>query len=264
MPKHDYPGSVSGRSLHRCTRALITISGRMVSNRAGGGCMGLLSDVRISIRTLNKNRTFTIAAVLTVATGVGATTAIATIVDSILLRPLPYPDSQRIVQVISYRKEGAATVPAPSMARPYLLGVSERSRSFSTVGTFVSFSNITRRRLTMMVAGQVGAAELNGTRISPVLFSMLGAQAQLGRLFAPGDERPERNRLIVLSDRAWRGQYLGDPSVAGSSMPIDGRLYTVVGIMSAGFAFPDAATDFWIPLTSAPVPPPSEPRSDSP
>jgi len=80
--------------------------------------MGLLSDIRISIRTLTKNRAFTIAAVLTVAIGIGATTAIATIVDSILLRPLPYPDSERIVQVISYRQEGAATVRAPSMARP--------------------------------------------------------------------------------------------------------------------------------------------------
>src|SRR5262245_8165646 len=226
--------------------------------------MGLLSDIRISIRTLTKNRTFTIAAVLTVAIGVGATTAIATIVDSILLHPLPYPDSERIVQVISYRKEGAATVRAPSMARPYILGLSERSRSFSSVGTFDSFSNITRRRLTMMVAGQFGAAELYGTRISPVLFSMLGAQSQLGRLFAPGEQRPGRNRLIVLSDRAWRAQYLGDPSVVGSPLTIDGRLYTVAGIMSAGFAFPDALTDFWIPLTSAPVPPPSEPRSDSP
>jgi putative ABC transport system permease protein len=226
--------------------------------------MGLFNDVRISIRTLTKNGAFTIAAILTVAIGVGATTAIATIVDSILLRPLPYPDSERIVQVISYRQEGAATVRAPSMARPYILGLSERSRSFSSIGTVDSFSNITRRRLTMTVAGQFGAAELYGARISPVLFSMLGAQPQLGHLFAPGDERPERNRLIVLSDRAWRAQYLGDPGVLGSSMTIDGRLYMVIGIMSPGFAFPDAATDFWIPLTSAPVPPPSEPRSDSP
>jgi putative ABC transport system permease protein len=226
--------------------------------------MGLLSDIPISIRTLTKNRAFTIAALLTVAIGVGASTAIATIVDSILLRPLPYPDSERIVQVISYRREGAATVRAQSMARPFILGLSERSRSFSSVGTVDSFSNITRRRLTMTVAGHFGAAELYGTRISPVLFSMLGAQPQLGRLFAPGDERRERNQLIILSDRSWRAQYRGDAQVLGSSMTIDGRLYTVVGIMSPGFAFPDAQTDFWIPLTSAPVPPPSEPRSDSP
>src|SRR5688572_17317175 len=198
--------------------------------------MGLLSDLRISIRTLTKNGAFTIAAVMTVAIGVGATTAIATIVDSILLRPLPYPDSERIVQVISYRQEGAATVRTPSMARPFILGLSERSRSFSSVGTFDSFSNITRRRLTMTVAGQLGTAELHGTRMSPVLFSMLGARPHLGRLFVPGDERPDRNRLIILSDRAWRAQYAGDPGVLGSSLTIDGRLYTLVGIMAPGFA----------------------------
>ena len=226
--------------------------------------MGFWSDIRISVRTLTKNRAFTIAAVLTVAIGIGSTTAIATIVDSILLRPLPYPDSDRIVQVISYRHEGAATIRSASMARPFIVGLRERSRSFSDVGVFDSFSNITRRRLTMTIPGQLGTAELYGTRISPVLFSMLGAQPQLGRLFVPGDERPERNRLIILSDRSWRAQYAGEPRVLGSSLTIDGRLYTLVGIMSPGFAFPDAQTDFWIPLTSAPVPPPSEPRSDSP
>ena len=226
--------------------------------------MGVWSDIRISVRTLTKHRAISIAAVATFAIAIASTTAIATIVDSILLRPLPYADSDRIVQVISYRQEGAATVRSASMARPFILGLSERGRWFTDVGVFDSFSNITRRRLAMTVAGRLGAAELLGTRLSPVLFSMLGAQPQLGRLFAPGDERPDRNQLIVLSDRSWRAQYAGDPRVIGSSLTIDGRPYTAVGIMSPGFAFPDAETDFWIPLTSAPVPPPSEPRSDSP
>jgi putative ABC transport system permease protein len=226
--------------------------------------MDLRRDIRISVRTLSRHRAFTIAAVSTFAIAVGSTTAIATIVDSILLRPLPYPDSDRIVQVISYRREGAATIRSGSMARPFILGLSERSRSFSELGAFDSFSNITRRRLAMTVADEGGAAELYGTRISPMLFSMLRAHPQLGRLFAPGDERPERNRLIILSDRSWRAQYGGDPRALGSSLAIDGRPYTLIGIMSPGFAFPDAETDFWIPLTPAAVPPPSEARSDSP
>ena len=226
--------------------------------------MELGRDIHIAVRTLTKNPAFTMAGVLTVSIGVGSATAIATVAESILLRPLPYPHSDRIVQVISYRQEGAATVRTPSMARPFLLGLSERTQSFSSVGVFDSFSNITRRRLTMTVLGQFGTAELSGTRISPALFSMLGARPQVGRLFVPGDDRPERNRLIVLSDRAWRAQYAADPAVLGSSLTIDGQLYTLVGIMSPGFAVPDAQTDFWIPLTSAPVPPPSEPRSDSP
>ena len=222
------------------------------------------NDVRIAVRTLTRDRAFTAAALLTLALGIGSTTAIATIADAILLRPLPYPESDRIVQVISYRHEGAATVRSSSMARPFILGLSERNHSFSDFGVFDSFSNITRRRLTLTISGHSGAAELYGTRISPVLFSILSAHQQLGRLFAPGDDRPERNRVIIISDRSWRAQYGGDRGVLGSSVTIDTQPYTLIGILSPGFEFPDAQTDFWIPLTSAPVPPPSAPRSDSP
>ena len=224
----------------------------------------LTADLRVSIRTLFRHRAFTIAAVLTFATGIGAASTIATIVDAVLLRRLPYPDSERLVQVVSYRQEGAATIRASSMSRPFIVGVGERNRSFAALGMYDSFSNVTRRRLTMTVTGSFGTAELLGTRMSPVLFGMLGAEPQLGRLFIPGDDLPERNRIIILSDRGWRAQYGGDPRVLGSSLTIDGRPYTLVGIMSPGFAFPDAQTDFWIPYTSAPGLAPSAPRSDSP
>jgi putative ABC transport system permease protein len=207
--------------------------------------MGLWNDVRIALRTLTKDRAFTVAALLTLALGIGATAAIATIVDAILLRPLPYPDSHRIVQVVSYRQEGVATVRASSMARPFILGLSERNRSFSDFGVFDSFSNITRRRLAITVAGHFGAAELHGTRISPVLFSILGAHPQLGRLFAPGDDRPERNHVIIIGDRSWRALHQGDRGVLESSLTIDGQPYALIGIMSPGFEFPDAQTDFW-------------------
>jgi hypothetical protein len=220
----------------------------------------LTADLRISIRTLFRQRAFTIAAVLTFAIGIGAASAIATIVDAVLLRPLPYPDSERIVQVVSYRME-AATVRTVTMARPFILGLGQRSRSFAALGVYDSFSYVTRRRLTMTVTG---TAALLGTRMSPVLFGMLGAQPQLGRLFIPGDDLPERHRIIILSDRAWRAHYGSDPGAIGSSLTIDGRPYTLVGIMSPGFAFPDAQTDFWIPYTSAPGLAPSEPRSDTP
>src|SRR5262245_50429327 len=139
--------------------------------------MTLWDDVRISLRSLGRDRTFTAAAILTLALGVGSTTAIATVVDSILLRPLPYPDSDRIVQVINFRTEGATTIRSASMARPWILGLRERTHSFSGFGVFDSFSNITRRRLTMTIAGRSGAGELHGTRVSPELLSMLGARA---------------------------------------------------------------------------------------
>ena len=158
---------------------------------------------------------------MTFAIGIGAASGIATIVDAVLLRPLPYPDSERIVQVVSYRME-AATVRTVTMARPFILGLGQRSRSFAALGVYDSFSNITRRRLTMTVTG---TAALLGTRMSPVLFGMLGAQPQLGRLFIPGDDLPERHRIIILSDRAWRAHYGSD---AGSDrIVVDDRRQAV-------------------------------------
>jgi putative ABC transport system permease protein len=224
----------------------------------------LTADLRISIRTVFRHRAFTIAAVLTFAIGIGAASAIATMVDSVLLRPLPYPDSERVVQVISYRVEGGPPVRAASMARPFILGLEKRSRSFAAFGVYGSFSYVTRRRLTMNITGSFGAAALLGTRMSPVLFGMLGATPQVGRLLIPGDDLPQRNRVIILSDRSWRAHYGSDPGVIGSSLTIDGRPYTLVGVMRPGFAFPDAQTDFWIPYTSSPGLLPSEPRSDTP
>ena len=224
----------------------------------------LIADLRVSIRTLFRERAFTIAAVLTFAIGIGAASAIATIVDAVLLRPLPYPDSERIVQVVSYRVEGGPPVRALTMARPFILGLDQRSRSFAAFGVYDSFSYVTRRRLTMNITGSFGTAALLGTRMSPVLFGMLGATPQVGRLLIPGDDLPERNRIIILSDRSWRAHYGSDPGVIGSSLTIDGRPYALVGVMSPGFAFPDAQTDFWIPYTSFPGLAPSEPRSDTP
>lgn len=224
----------------------------------------LRQDVRYALRTMVRNPSFTIAAVVTLALGIGATTAVFSVVDAILMRPLPYKNSDRIVRIVSHRMDGSKPVRTWTMARPYFIGLRERAHTLSAVGAYDSFSNLTRQRLTMPIAGELGAAELLGTRMSPVLFSILGVQPVLGRFFEVPEEQPGRNNVIILSDRAWRAHYGGDPSLLGRLFTLDGRGYSLVGIMPAGFEFPDRQTDFWIPLTSAPVPPPSAPRSDSP
>lgn len=224
----------------------------------------LLQDVRYAVRTMTRNPSFTIAAVVTLALGIGATTAIFSVVDAILLRPLPYKNSDRIVRIVSHRMDGSTPVRTWTMAWPYFVGLRERTHTLSAVGGYDSFSNLTRQRLTMPVEGEQGAAELFGTRMSPVLFSMLGVQPALGRFFDVPEEQTGRNNVIILSYRAWRAHYGGDPSVLGRLFTLDGRGYSLVGVMPAGFEFPDRQTDFWIPLTPAPVRPPSVPRSDSP
>ena len=224
----------------------------------------LRHDLRYAVRTMVRNPSFTLVAAATLAIGIGATTAIFSVVDSILVRPLPYQGSDRVVHIVSHRSEGGKDVRGWGMSQRYFVGLRERTRTLSAVGGYDSFSNLTRQRLAMLMEGSDGAAQLLGTRMSPVLFSMLGAQAQIGRVFDLAEERPDRHNVIILSHRAWRAHYGGDANVLGRSLTLDGRPYSLIGVMPQAFHFPDRLTDFWIPLTPAPVPPPSAPRSDTP
>ena len=224
----------------------------------------LRHDLRYAARTLVRNPSFTLVGTATLAIGIGATTAIFSVVHSILVRPLPYREADRVVHVVSYRREGPTEVRGWGMSQRYFVALRERTKTLAAIGGYDSFSNLTRQRLAMMVEGGDGAAQLLGTRMSPVLFSMLGAQAQIGRVFDLAEERPARHDVVILSHRAWRAHYGGDANALGRSLTLDGRPYSLIGVMPQGFHFPDRQTDFWIPLTPAPVPPPSAPRSDTP
>lgn len=226
--------------------------------------MTVWQDLRFAVRLLLKRPGFAALAVATFAVGIAAATAIYSVVDGLLIRPLPYRDADRIVQVLSHRMEGKTHVRAATMARPFFLAIRDSARALSVVGGYDSFSNLTRRRLSMTIEGGQGVAELLGTRISPAFLSTLGRAPALGRVFEPGEERPGHNGVVIISHRAWRAHFGGDRAVLGRMVRLDNRPYSIVGVMPHGFDFPDAQTDFWIPLTPAPVPPPSAPRSDSP
>lgn len=141
---------------------------------------------------------FAVVVVVTIASGIGATTAIFSVVDAILMRPLPYQDSDRLVHLVTYRREGNKTIRGGNggMAQRLFVGIRERTRTLSSVGGYDSFSNVTRQRLAMMVDGKEGAAQVLGTRMSPVLFSMLGVRAEFGRVFEPADEQPARHDVM--------------------------------------------------------------------
>ena len=226
----------------------------------------LLREVRFAARLLARQRAFAGAAIATLAVGIASATAVFTVVNGVLVQPLPYQDADRIVHLVSHNVEtgpGAQTR-GWVMSLPYFTALGERAASLSAIGGYDSFSNVTRQRLTAVVEGAEGSARLPGTRMSPALFEMLGVQATVGRYFDAGEDEPARNSVTILSHRAWQTTFGGDRSVLGRSLPLDGRAYTVVGVMPPSFAFPDAQTDFWIPLTPAQLPPPSAPRSDSP
>ena len=224
----------------------------------------LRQDLRHAVRSFERSPGFTGVTGLTLALGIGAVTAIFGIVDAVIVRPLPYKDSDRLVHIVSHLIEGDTPVRHLSMYQRFFVGLREHAQTLSAVGGYDSFSTVTRRRLAMLVEGDQGAAEWLGTRMSPALFRMLGTEPALGRVFRESEERPGGNDVMVLSSRVWRSHYGSDASVLGRSLTLGSRLYTVIGIMPEEFQFPDRQTDFWIPLTPADPPPPSAPRSDAP
>ena len=192
----------------------------------GGGLLEtLLQDVRFGARTLLKNRGFTLVAVLTLAVGIGANTAIFSVVNAVLLRPLPYRDPARLVTVLH---DGWKPV-APAN----FLDWREQGRSFESMAAAQSWS------LTM--TGRDRPEQLNVLQTSAEMFHVLGVAAALGRTYAAGEDQPGREHVLVLSHRLWVRRFGGDRGVVGQQVALDGESYTVIGVMPPDFQF----APFW-------------------
>jgi putative ABC transport system permease protein len=211
-------------------------------------------DMRYAIRTLRKSPSFTIVAVLTLALGIGATTAIYSVVDTILLQPLPFPDSDRLVRVV---ENFPHVVPGrPLMQRGIthqeFLDWRARAKTFSDATAVVGMSQ-------RMVRTPNGAAGLWGAMASSNTFALLQVRAMLGRTLVAGDDaNPD---VVVLSYDTWRRHFNADPSVVGKALefrtgallaPIPPRLLTVVGVLPADFEFPTGPLDFYTPIVLDP------------
>jgi predicted permease len=212
-------------------------------------------DLRYAIRSLRRTPGFTIVAVVTLALGIGAVTAIFSVVHAVLLQPLPFPHADGLVQL--YENVPAAESPnhqalrVRGMDMRELLELRTRSRTLSQV---VSHS--------LVLASTVGSAEttlLSGEAVSEGTFPMLGTPPILGRWFSSAEDRSGRDKVIVLSDATWRRYFNGDPSAVGKTMTFTGNSsfigglalgepYTVIGVMPRGFRFPDDNAQFWVPL----------------
>ena len=211
-----------------------------------------MGEVSYAIRSLARSRGFTVAATLTLAIGIGATTAIYSVVDTILIRPLPFPGGDQLVQLIEW---------APLPGRPPFqrgLNYSEyldwRSRS-KTMADAAAVIDMAQR----MVKTPDGAAGLWGAAVSANAFDMLEARAMLGRTIGPQDAA--NADVVVLSHDVWRLHYHSDPSILGNVLefrtgallaPIPPRLLTVIGVMPAAFEFPTGRLDFFTLFVPAP------------
>ncbi len=198
----------------------------------------LLRDVRHACRLLRRQPAFASVAILTLAVGIGATTAVFTIVNGVLLRPLPYRDSSRLV-VLYYGHQGNVSPWfSPLNVRDYV----GRSDAFADSSAVVP--------TTVNMTGLGDPERLRGARVSANYFNVLGVPMTLGRALADGDLRGDGNQ-IVLSEGLWRRRFGGRPDVVNSTTTIDGHEVTIVGVAPATLRFP-AAAEFWQPLMFTP------------
>ncbi|MDQ3816531.1 MAG: ABC transporter permease [Acidobacteriota bacterium] len=193
-------------------------------------------DLRYGFRMLLKRPAFTFVIMLTLALGIGANTAIFSVVNAVLLRPLPYRDAERLVVVAEKMRDGQPV----GVAYPNFLDFRERAQSFTEVAGF--------RHRPYNLVGVDKPVRLKGREVSWNFFSMLGVKPQLGRTFTADDDREGAERTVILSHATWQAQFGGDASVIGKAIALDGNSYTVIGVLPADFDFfrPD---NLFVPLS---------------
>ncbi len=190
----------------------------------------MLADLRHSLRTLLRNPRFTFLAIAVLALGIGATSAMFSVVYSVLWRPLPYQDPSRLMVLLGSTQGRGDRMPVPP----------GDFDAFRTRGQ--SFSNLAAAELwSPTLTGVDQAEELHGLHTSASLFDVLGVPAALGRTFAPDDDRPGAPKVVVLSHQLWQRRFGADPAILGRTIRLSNEPHTVIGVMPKGFYFPP----FW-------------------
>ena len=199
--------------------------------------MGWFHDLRGAVRQLGSRPGFTLVVLVIVAVGIGANTATFSLVNGLLLQPLPYPDSEAIVSV--------GQVPGQRRGRPILSNTElqrlwDDAQSFEQLAAYAPFA-VTWR-------GPDGPSTLFGTAVTPSLFPLLRATPQLGRVFTEADIVEGSHRIVLLSNRAWTNRFGSDPDIIGAPVELNDEPHTVVGVLPNGFDFPYPEVELWTPL----------------
>src|SRR5688500_5682197 len=190
----------------------------------------LLKDIRYAARSLRRAPRFTTAAILTLALGLGATTVIFSLVDHIVLRPLPYASVDRIVVVREVVEELSATYPSLKANASHYLGWKRDCDACEDVAAL--------RKLTLTVTEAGDPQRVEGARVSANFFPMLGVQPAMGRAFMADEDAPGSDRVVLLGHEFWRSRFAGDRSIVGRSISLDGIPHTVTGVLPEEFALP--------------------------
>jgi len=197
-----------------------------------------MNDVRLAVRGLARSPGFTTVAVLAIALGIGANTAVFTIVDSVLLRPLPFPEPGRLVSLAAVMESPFVGLFDTMMPDGLYVEFRKQDRFFEKLTAYHSQP--------VNLTGAGDARSVQGAFATVDFFSVLGVNAALGRTFAPDEDQPGHDGVVVISDALWHSAFGGDPAVIGKSVRLDGQSRVVIGVMPAGFSFP-AALDVWVP-----------------
>jgi predicted permease len=208
----------------------------------------MLQDIRYALRHLHKSPGFTLTAILMLALGIGATTAIFSIVEGVLLRPLPFPDPDQLVTLGDEMEGSKGEAAQSSVTAPDIRNYMRDTKSFSHLGGY-------RQRL-FELSGAGEPAAVNATRMSGEVFAALGVPPLLGHTFTQHDEE-EGQQVAVLSYGIWRNRFHGDPDVLGSKITLYRNPYTVIGVMPRDFEFPlnpghVNQSELWLPLSLLP------------
>ena len=212
-------------------------------------------DLRHAVRGLRRSPGFAASVALMLALGLGANTAMFSIVYGVLLRPLPYPNAAAIVRIGEpLGSSGGSDMWLSNRSIPLL---DESAESFEQLA---GYQEISAR------SASLDGATLSGARVSPSLFPLLRSRPQLGRLFTEGEAREGADRVVLLSQGVWTRRFGSDADIVGTLVDLDGEPHTVVGVLPDGFDFPNPANEFWTPLVVPPFAPPStddpaEPRT---
>ena len=190
--------------------------------------ISFVQDLRYALRTLRKSLGFTIIVVLTLALGIGANVATFSVVYAVLLRPLPFPHSERLVRIFDDLR--GPNVPDVGMSAPELWDLRDRSGIFQDISAVAPSNSV--------VAGGDRPVRAESLVTSPDYFSLLGATSQVGRVYTRQDSVPGFMEPIVISDGFWRRNFAADPDIVGRKMRLDNDPYTIVGVMPRGFRHP--------------------------
>jgi predicted permease len=216
----------------------------------------LLQDARYGLRTLGKSPGFTVVTILTLALGIGACTAIFSIVNAVLIRSLPYGDAGRLVYLLT-PNPNFGNIPVEAFGPSYadFFDLQRQSHSYTSMTAFeqASFSS----------ASQSTTQRVEGVRVDGNFFSTLQSFPEVGRAIGPEDDRPGHSNVVVISHALWQSMFAGSTQILSKSLRLDGELFQIVGVMPPGFAYPHgtdfppgvangSGTNVWVPLALSP------------